>query len=217
MVKKEESQKELDEDELYEEDLEKDMEELDDNLNYDEIYADDEEDLEEVEEEDNYELEDILAEEKLKSNSNRLHQFLMAQNNKTSLTQKEITPILNLEEDLPEPPKNQSNQIEEDTSIDYLTSPEENNQIYKPSRTSAPTSYIPSKDFNRAYTPEDQFEQNQKQLYSSIQNISSEMAFVQKQMKPNYSRPDKIKEDEFLKEHKKTVENAVDKMRENYK
>lgn len=203
--------------EINEEDLEENEEEIiDDNLNYDEIYADEEEDLEE-EDEEGYELEDILAEEKLKSSSNRLHQFLMSQNNKTSLTQKEITPILNLEEDLPEPPKNQSNQIEEDTSIDYLTSPEENNQIYKPSRTSSPTSYVPTKDFTRFYSPEDEFEQSQKQLYSSIQNISSEMAFVQKQMKPNYSRPDKIKEEDILKEHKKTVENAIDKMRSNYK
>jgi hypothetical protein len=204
------------EDEIIEEELEEDLsEEPEEGFSDEELEEDSDEDEEESEE-DEYELEDILAEEKLKSSSSRLHQFLMSQNNQSSLNQRAVSPIMNLEEDLPEVKKRQSSQGE-DIKIDYLKKPEEDSLSYKPSGSSTTPVYAQRRDFEKIYTSEEQFEQKQKQMYSSGSNVSSEVAFVQKQMKTNYVKPERLKDEDFGKEKKKTLDNPLFDMKQSYR
>ena len=180
-----------------------------------------EEDTEEIEEIGEYEeeteefnLDDILAEEDLKVDSSRLHQFLMSQNNKSSLNQKEIVPIINLEKELP--PIRKENNSREDEQIEYTQNNSDSLPKYDPKDNEVKT-YLENKISSESFSEKDLMESNKKSLYSSVQNISSEIAFVQKSTKPEYVPLKRFEEEDFLKEKKRTEEKVFDKIKENYK
>ena len=156
---------------------------------------------------------DLLLEEEIERNSSNLHRFLMNTDTSSSLNQKEIAPIMNLEEDLPETKKEEEKKREEPIQIDYMNMDKEQKSMYQKHEIDE-VSYMNVRNF---ITEEQNFKSNQKHLYESISSISSEMEFVQKAMKPKYIVPEKLKEEDFTKEKKRTVENVLDKMKENYK
>lgn len=168
-----------------------------------------EEELDESEEEEE-KLTDILLEEEIERNSSKLQRFLSSVDTSSSLDQRNFTPILNLEEDLPAVKKEQT--YEEDEAVNYLVSEEEKHNYNKKEMD-----FSGNMGSKNLLSEDELLENKQKHLYSTMGNVSSEMAFVQKSMKPEYVKAKAIDEDSYTKEHKRSVENVIEKMKENYR
>lgn len=156
------------------------------------------------------ESQDLLLEEEIRNPIQRIQQFFSNNSFGPSLNQREFTPIHNLEEELPK--QTNKEEFKENLKFDYLIKGEEKKTNYQKQNNF----FVPNQTVKNT-SPEELLKIKQEDLYRSVDSISSELAFVQKQTKLMYTKPEKIDFNKTPKEHKKSVENSFEKMKENYR
>ncbi len=157
-------------------------------------------------------LGDVFLEKIIIKDFSKFHSFLMEQKNNSTLTRKDIIPIKNLEFELPLSKKEKREQ----TNIEYLPKKFQNKDIYNPNKNNF-VHQLEKKDFGKLYSPEDKLKQDQKAIYSSVVELSSEIEFKRKNEREIYMDVKMISVEELGKENKKTVEDLFEKIKKDYR